>query len=67
MKSYKELANARLIDFTDDLRSFRAWLKCNGRAGLPELKLRRPNLVIHNQVDAKAAVMKGLGIAVLPP
>jgi len=66
VKSYRELANARLIDFTDDLRSFRAWLKRNGRAVLPELKLRRANMVIQNQLDAKAAVMKGLGIAVLP-
>jgi DNA-binding transcriptional LysR family regulator len=66
VKSYKELASATLIDFTDDLRSFRAWLRRNGRAVLPELKLKRANLVIQNQQDAKAAVMRGLGIAVLP-
>jgi DNA-binding transcriptional LysR family regulator len=66
VKSYRELADARLIDFTDDLRSFRAWLKRNGRAVLPELKLRRANMVIQNQLDAKTAVMKGLGVAVLP-
>jgi DNA-binding transcriptional LysR family regulator len=66
VKTYKELAGASLIDFTDDLRSFRAWLKCNGRALLPELKLRRPNLLIQSQLDAKAAVLKGLGVAVLP-
>ena len=66
LKSYRDLADAKLIDFTDDLRSFRSWLKRNGRAVLPELKLRRPNLLIHNQLDAKTAVIKGLGIAVLP-
>jgi len=66
VKSYRDLAKAQLIDFTDDLRSFRAWLKRNGRSVLPELKLRRPNLLIHNQQDAKSAVLRGLGIAVLP-
>jgi DNA-binding transcriptional LysR family regulator len=64
-KSYKELAGASIIDFTTDLRSYRAWLKCNGKT-LPELKHKRPNLLIQNQSDAKAAVLQGLGIAVLP-
>ena len=66
IRSYRDLAGARLIDFTDDLRSFRAWLKCNGKAVLPELKLRRPNLLIQSQLEAKAAVLRGLGVAVLP-
>src|SRR5262245_46270046 len=63
VRSDRDLADARLIDFTDDLRSLRAWLRRNGRAVLPELKLRRANLVIQNQLDAKAAVNRGLGIA----
>jgi DNA-binding transcriptional LysR family regulator len=64
--TWRDLGEARVIDFTDDLRSFRAWLKRNGRAALPEWSRRRANLVIQSQVDAKAAVLMGLGIAVLP-
>lgn len=64
--SYQDLAEARLIDFTEDWRSFRSWLKRNGKPLLPEMKARRPNLLIQNQSDAKTAVLRGLGIAILP-
>jgi DNA-binding transcriptional LysR family regulator len=55
-----------VIDFSGDFIGFRSWLKANGHPDSSILKSRRPALVIQDQSDAKEAVVRGLGISVLP-
>jgi LysR family nitrogen assimilation transcriptional regulator len=55
-----------VIDFSADFIGFRSWLKANGQPDPSILKSRRPAFVIQDQSDAKEAVLRGLGIAVLP-
>jgi len=55
-----------VIDFSADFIGFRSWLKANGQPDPSILKSRRPALVIQDQSDAKEAVLRGLGISVLP-
>jgi len=55
-----------LIDFSSDFIGLRSWLKVNGHPDPRILKSKRPAFVIQDQADAKEAVLKGLGIAVLP-
>ena len=55
-----------LIDFSADFIGIRSWLKANARPDAATLKSRRPAFVIQDQADAKEAVLRGLGMAVLP-
>jgi DNA-binding transcriptional LysR family regulator len=59
-------ASNALIDFSPDFIGLRSWLKVNGHPGPRVLRSKRPAFVIQDQVDAKEAVLKGLGMAVLP-
>ena len=59
-------ASSALIDFSSDFISLRSWLKINGYPDPRTLKSKRPAFVIQDQADTKEAVMKGLGMAVLP-
>jgi DNA-binding transcriptional LysR family regulator len=54
-----------VVDFSEDFIGLRSWLKANG--GDPSLlKSRHPAFVIQDQSDAKEAVLRSVGIAVLP-
>jgi len=59
-------ASTALIDFSADFIALRSWLKANGHANASALKSKRPAFVIQDQADAKEAVLRGVGMAVLP-
>jgi DNA-binding transcriptional LysR family regulator len=59
-------ASPALIDFSADFISLRSWLKVNGQSNPSIIKSKRPAFIIQDQADTKDAVLKGLGMAVLP-
>jgi DNA-binding transcriptional LysR family regulator len=59
-------ASTAVVDFSPDFIAFRSWLKANGLLDPTALKCRRPAFVIQDQADAKEAVLRGAGMAVLP-